>query len=58
MTNEISLVSLYINSLNERAYITISAINKLINGKSLSREEYELLSNEKIKSLKEENIDD
>ncbi len=58
MTNEISLVSLYINSLNERADITVSAINKLINGKSLSREEYELLSNEKIKSLKEENIDD
>lgn len=55
MTNEISN---YINSLNERAYITVSAINKFINGKSLSREEYELLSNEKIKSLKEENIDD
>jgi hypothetical protein len=44
----------YIDSLNKSEYVIENEMNKLIKGKYLTQEKYELLLNEKIKSSKEE----
>ena len=47
----------YINSLNDGAYVTAKISHKFLYGKELTREEFELMVDEKIKRLKGESDD-